>query len=312
MPAMDRTINALKAIWPTITAVAVDLDGTILTPEPRLTDRVRDALRAVLASGREVLICTGRSAASAEPFRNAIGCEGPMVYYNGAMVVDTPSQRVRAAFLLDARLLKVAFDLAREEDLYLHCFSEDGALWCPRRSGGRSWSERELYRSRTGQLPVETDIDELLFPSPGRQRNAIKAMFIAEPERLDAITPILAERAAVCSADLASRGTSVPGHSDPASDTPGLYLTRSQASYLELLSSKANKGDALKEACALRGLDPAHVLAFGDGENDIPLLDAAGWSIAMAPAPVSLKAHAKGIAPSAIEDGVAVILDALL
>lgn len=292
---MNSFMDALTAAWPTITAVAVDLDGTILTPEPRLTDRVRDALRAVLASGRKLIICTGRSAASSEPFRAAIGCEGPMVFYNGAMVVDTPSQEARSSFLLDARILKIAFDLAREEDLYLHCFTEDGSLWCPRRSGSRPWSERELYRSRTGQLPVETDIDELLFPAPGRQRDAIKAMFIAEPDRLDAITPILAARASAC-----------------AIEAPGLYLTRSQASYLELLSAKANKGAALKNACALRGLDPEHLLAFGDGENDIPLLEAVGWPLAMAPAPASLKARAKGIAPAASEDGVAVILEALL
>ncbi|MDR2134789.1 MAG: HAD hydrolase family protein, partial [Treponema sp.] len=66
-----------------IKALALDLDGTALLPDNVLGARTLRVLKALMAGGTEIIICTGRAIEGAEPYRIAIGTEGPMVYFNG-------------------------------------------------------------------------------------------------------------------------------------------------------------------------------------------------------------------------------------
>jgi hydroxymethylpyrimidine pyrophosphatase-like HAD family hydrolase len=64
--------------------------------------------------------------------------------------------------------------------------------------------------------------------------------------------------------------------------------------------------------CARIGIDPANVVSFGDGANDIELLQAAGLGLAVEDADPVLLEHAQGIVPSVEQDGVAQFLEALV
>ena len=64
--------------------------------------------------------------------------------------------------------------------------------------------------------------------------------------------------------------------------------------------------------CQLLKIDPQRVLAIGDNDNDIPLLQAVGYGVAMGNATPGAKAVAKWVAPSIAEDGAAVALEKLV
>jgi hypothetical protein len=81
---------------------------------------------------------------------------------------------------------------------------------------------------------------------------------------------------------------------------------------LEFLHPAVSKGAALREAVAYLGLDPARVIAFGDGHNDIGLLQAAGTGVAMANADREVREIADLVAPANTEDGIAQVLDQIL
>lgn len=70
----------------------------------------------------------------------------------------------------------------------------------------------------------------------------------------------------------------------------------------------ATKKHALAFLLKHLGIDPAEVIAIGDGGNDLPLFEGSGLAIAMGNAPDLVKQHAQVIAPSVQEDGVASIL----
>jgi HAD superfamily hydrolase (TIGR01484 family) len=73
-----------------------------------------------------------------------------------------------------------------------------------------------------------------------------------------------------------------------------------------------NKGVAAVKVAQLLGIKPSQLVAAGDSYNDIPLLEICGLSIAMGNAPEELKAIADYIAPSVVEDGLAVAIEEFL
>src|SRR6185312_15558887 len=91
-----------------------------------------------------------------------------------------------------------------------------------------------------------------------------------------------------------------------------LYVTQTAAVLLEFLHPDVSKGAALREAMTYLGIDPARVIAFGDGHNDIGLLKEAGTGVAMANAEEEVRVLADLVAPSNTEDGIARVLDELL
>ncbi|MDE3228673.1 MAG: HAD-IIB family hydrolase, partial [Chloroflexota bacterium] len=80
---------------------------------------------------------------------------------------------------------------------------------------------------------------------------------------------------------------------------------RTTGDFVEVMAPGVSKGVALGELAARLGVTRDEIVAFGDGENDIPLLAAAGLGIAMANAMPALLARADDITLSNAEDGVA-------
>ncbi len=274
----------LAALASRMRAVAVDLDGTALLPDSTFSERTLRAFRRCEESGIQILIATGRSPTSAERFRSVIGSTGPMIYYNGAAVVDAPSGRILASTPVPTDVVAGLLQIGREQDLHFQAFLTDERLVC------RDVREESvMYRNHTGLEGEVIDFDELLSRTGPAAPTFIKGMFIAEPERFPPAEAAIDARV----------GTRV-------------YRARTYRTFLEVMNNGVSKGNALKVALKLRGVDCADCVAFGDAENDGPLLEAAGWGVAMANASASLKKTADDIAASNAEDGVAAYLETLL
>ena len=82
-------------------------------------------------------------------------------------------------------------------------------------------------------------------------------------------------------------------------------LTSSGREIVAVTSAPAGKGPALRRLCEAFGVAPAESVAFGDTEVDLPMIEVAGFGVAMGDAPPSLKAAADLVTGTAAEDGVA-------
>ena len=89
-----------------------------------------------------------------------------------------------------------------------------------------------------------------------------------------------------------------------------IHITRAAVpGMLEALPANASKGRAVAELMREMGIAPEQAMAFGDGENDIEMLQAVGIGVAMGNAADALKAVADVIAPDNDADGVAQIIE---
>ena len=91
-----------------------------------------------------------------------------------------------------------------------------------------------------------------------------------------------------------------------------LYISKSLPYFLEFAAAGVTKGAGLDFLSAHMGFTPEQTIAFGDGENDVELVEWASFGIAVENAHTRVKAVADWICPSAEEEGVAQVIEALL
>jgi Cof subfamily protein (haloacid dehalogenase superfamily) len=267
-----------------IRALALDLDGTALGSGAILSGRTEKALRSCRERGIGTIICTGRGLESAEKFRRPIGAEGPMVYFNGAVVADMPERKILSAVLLESEAADFCIGLSRETGAYFQLFLPQGDGKSSVLAAESRRPETGMYLKHTGLDAVVCDLREAVN-APGFP-GCIKGMFIAEPEIQERLKPRLKERL----------GNTV-------------YIVRTFRNFLEILNSKASKGEGLKTAMKARGLKSEEVIALGDEENDLPMFAVAGFSAAPSNAGPAVQEGADLVIGANTEDGTAEFLE---
>ena len=215
---------------------------------------------------------------SVRPFLAEAGIEEPVVCYQGAAVVDPAS----GAFLLHEPL---ALDPAREVITLLTELGHPPNCYV----GDRLYVDRHTAYSRKyaefQHLPVEEvgDLVAWLVEDP------TKLVAVADPEEIPALRAAVAER-------FADR----------------VYLTTSLPHLLEMGNPAASKGSGMAFVADHLGISLERVVSFGDGENDLELIAAAGFGIAVEDANPLLLERADWVCPSAEVEGVATVIDAYL
>jgi Cof subfamily protein (haloacid dehalogenase superfamily) len=261
-----------------VQAFACDLDGTLIGRDGLLRPRTLAAIARAQAAGIPVLVATGRMFRSVARYLEQPGFRDPVVCYQGAAVVDPAT----GEFLLHEPL---ELDIAREAITALLASGVSPNVYVDDRLYVAEETEYSRAYSGFQHLPV-TEVGDLLA---WLEEPPTKLVAVAEPERLAQIRPGL-ERA------FAGR----------------VFVTTSLPHMLELGHLGASKGSGIAFVARLLGLDLAHVVALGDGENDVELLEWAGRAVAVANAHPRAIAAADEIAPSVDDEGVAVTIEALL
>ena len=270
-----------------IKAIAIDLDGTLLAPGRVLSERAIKAIEKCRRKGIQVIISTGRSIESAECFRAALAAEGPMVYLNGALVADVPQAKVLSIVPLAATAAELCVDLAREKGVYCQLYiSGDNSSGSTTLMAEMDCPEREQYFEHTRLMSELVDLKKTLRRTG--PDSCIKCMFLADPEKLSELRQRLEERL----------GKSV-------------YIALTLWNFMEVMDAKVSKGTGLKFLMELKSWKAEEVIAIGDEENDLPMFEVAGFSVAPASAKDSVKARADLVVGSNADDGVAVFLEEL-
>ena len=268
----------------TIRALALDLDGTLLAPEGILTERTVRAVHNCRQRGLQIIIATGRAIEATEPSRVSLGAEGPMIYYNGAVVAEMPGCNIISTTLLDTKAAAFCLDLAGDMGVYCQVYFPGGDDPRIALIAERDAPEREMYYKSTGMLAELGDLREALR-RPGLQ-GCVKFMFLAEPDVQAALRRKLDERL----------GNSV-------------YIAQTQRTFLEVMDAKVSKGQGLRFIMKRLSLKSEEAMVFGDEENDLPMFAVAGLSAAPSNAKDTVKAQADLVIGSNAEDGVAAFLE---
>ncbi len=276
-----------------IGVVALDLDGTLLDSRKRLSPRNRAALERVAAAGAFVVPTTGRFfGMMPEAVR-----ELPFVRYaitvNGAQVYDRETDRalVREEIPLDVAL--AIMELLDGHDVVYDCYRENWGWMTAAlkaKAGDYATDEHYLRMVREFRRPVP-DLKAHLRETAA-DGGVQKVMLFSRRDDRDAAELVSIRR------EMAER-------------FPQIKVTASTWNNLEFNAAAAHKGNALRRFAEHLGLTLSNCAAFGDGLNDLSMVEMAGVGVAMANAVPEVKRVAARVTLSNDEDGVAAMLEQL-
>jgi hypothetical protein len=259
-------------------ALALDVDGTLLTTDHRITDATRRAVAAVRRSGVAVVLASARSPQGLQPIVAELELDGPVIAFGGALVWQ-PDARGGIAVLEEQRLEAPSAHAVRTHAVALgiEVGWYAGDRWLVDAIG--PGVEEEIVA--TGETPeVSAEPDER--PPPH------KLLCMARP------------------------GDPAPLRELQAALPPDARGDFSHQHYLEVTSAGAGKARAFAAVLRRLGVPVEASAAIGDGENDIELLRFAGRGIAMAHAVPAVRAVADVVTGTNDRDGVAAAIQKLL
>lgn len=254
-----------------IALLIADVDGTLVTPDKRLTPAAIDAVRRLGEAGVGFTIVSSRPPRGMAPIVEQLDITLPFAAFNGGSLV-TPSLTLIEAHRLppEAARTMLALLSARGIDAWAYA---DGD-WRVR-DATAAWIPRE--RRALGYGPTCVDnFDDVIG-------------------RIDKLVGVSDDAARLASAEAAARqllGATVT-------------INRSQTYALDITHPKANKGEAVRSLCQRIGVDHRRTAVIGDMINDVAMFAQAGFSIAMGNAAAEVKAQADTTTDSNENDGFA-------
>lgn len=252
-----------------IRLIATDLDGTLLNNEHKISDYNKKVISAVNEKGIKVILSTGRPTSAATKFLDDLNIETDMISFNGAMITDR-NGNILYENNLESSIGKELIEIAKKYKIYYQGFL--GERW--NLSDAKSkWLDFYISIAKINNYIVGFDnIKDFSFS---------KFMFIGENEILKEIAEELDKKL-----------------------KDKVYYAFSRPVYLEVHSPKVSKANALCFLLNKYDIKKENVMAFGDNNNDIEMLEIAGISVAVDNAENSVKEKAKYITKSNIENGV--------
>ncbi len=270
-----------------IQLIAMDMDGTLLTPPPsHITDNTVRILKKAADQGIHLALVSGRLVDDASQFAADAGLDMAVIGLNGSCMALHPFaplselhhfNRAQGKDILKSLLqVNAFFGMFCDHDLYVHEPDPDHPLpdmiWGTHLSSGRG----KIYRD---------DAHGYLLSDRGISKFVVM--------------------------DLHSAGF-LDGLSARLQDLdPMPALSSSWKSNLEINPPGVTKGIALQKLCSMLSIPMEHVMAIGDNSNDLSMLDCAGYPVAMGNATSDILACARYRTLTNAEDGVAAAVSTL-
>jgi Cof subfamily protein (haloacid dehalogenase superfamily) len=232
----------------------------------------------VRAAGIRVIVATGRMFRSVKPYLELAGIPDPVVCYQGAAVVDPQTSVFLLHRPIPLELGRRAIEALQDAGYPPNCYVDDELVVASRTPYSDAYANFQ-------HLPVH-EVGNLLA---WLEVAPTKLVAVGEPHELDDLRRDLGE---------------LFGDS--------LYVTTSLPYLLELGNPAVSKGTGLAFVAERQGFSLEQTVAFGDGENDIELIERAGFGVAVEDAHPQLLERAAWVCPGPDEEGVAAVLEAFL
>ena len=258
--------------------VALDVDGTLVDHDGHMSPAVRSAAQAVVASGHDVMIATGRSLNATLPIIEQIGLErGYAVCCNGGVTLHLDPSLDKGYEIIH----KATFDPAPA----LRALRErlPNAKYALEDEDGNFLSTERFQDASFGVESIGVDFQTML------DATAVRVVVFSSENTSDEFNEAIKHI-----------GLS------------GVTYSVGWTAWLDIAAEGVTKASALEALRRKLGTDQANTVAVGDGRNDIEMLTWAGRGVAMGQAPDEVIAVADEVTASVLDDGAAHVLRSLL
>jgi len=271
--------------------IAIDLDGTLLSPEGKVTERTKSAIHRCLSAGMLVCFATGRNWTESRAVLEMVDHHHHAVFAGGAMVIDTQSDVTLHRQGVDAALSREVCGVLEENGHAVLALQDTGAAGV------------DYLVSDEVPLNVETvhwmsitsaKVHHVSRLSTYSHENTIRLGIVAAPEEVGKVYEQLQQRFG--ERVLCQR----------------IFVPQAGVEVLEIFDPAVNKWEGILHVARHHGVEPQQLSAIGDDVNDVPMLSQAGLGVAMGNAREVAKTAAKKIIGSNGEEGLAAFLEELV
>ncbi len=263
-----------------IKMIGLDMDGTLLTTEKRVTAYTKQILEKALEQGIEIVLSTGRSITGIPKELLHMPGMKYAVTINGARIIDLQKDEVIYENTLSMetalQLLDIigGYDAIQEAFIDSVCYSTKEKLAYANDYFLHPSIAEYVLKSRTPVADVKATVLE-----KNKSVDKVNGMFRTAEDKKS-------------SYELLSK-------------VPGVVVVSSLGNNWEINAEGTDKGNAMLRLGQLLGIKREEIMACGDGMNDIAMLKAVGLGVAMENAEPEVKEAADYITASNDEDGVA-------
>ncbi|MFO7636727.1 MAG: Cof-type HAD-IIB family hydrolase [Clostridia bacterium] len=255
--------------------IAVDIDGTLLNSQGRITEKTVDVVRRVRERGVHFVLCTGRPVQGILDIYRYLSLDSPLIAYNGGMVLLRPDDRPIFEKALTQDDTRSIIALSNQYDVTAVI-----------------WHESRLYVTKMNEKAAEygslSRVEPLLLENDGifSANGATKILFTGEVPRIreieGALKPLIG---------------------------PSVNMHTSQPYFLEFVHADVSKSIAMEILGNHLDIPRKEMMALGDGFNDLSMIEYAGLGVAMGNAPDEVRKKAGFVTLSCDEDGLAYAIE---
>ncbi len=243
--------------------IALDLDGTLLTPQKTILPESLEALKRAREAGYQVLIVTGRHHVAIHPFYQALALDTPAICCNGTYLYDYHAKNVISSNPMPAVAARQLIDVLEQHQVHGLMYVDNAMLYqLP--TGHVLRTENWARSLPEHQRPVFLQVPSLR--EAAQQADAIWkfALTDADPGRLHEVVAHIEEKF-------------------------GFACEWSWHDQVDVALAGNSKGNRLAQWVESQGMSMQDVVAFGDNYNDLSMLERAGLGIAMGNADQAIK-----------------------
>ncbi|RKQ35829.1 Cof-type HAD-IIB family hydrolase [Oceanobacillus halophilus] len=272
--------------------IAIDLDGTLLSSDGRISNRNREVIRNIQRQGHIVSIASGRSLHDTIGILQEAKLQCPIIAGNGAIVYY--KGKILQNLSMPDEMIKEMITKAEEMNLYFELYTNNGVYI---EDQGKSFLKKEAKRMHEKLDDFPRDKAETMITIQFQQKG-----FVSVPSyhSLD-YASLEIYKVFVLSFDkekLTKLEAALTNRKD-------ISITTSGKEKLEIGHPETSKGNALKYLASYLVIPLKDTVVMGDNLNDLSMFQVAGKSIAMGNAVDEVKEKASFVTKHHDEDGVA-------
>ncbi len=262
--------------------IVLDIDGTLTNSKKDLSPRNRKAIIDLQERGYVVVLASGRPVYGIMPLAEELELAkygGYILAFNGAQIIKCATDKVIYSNTLPNELIRPLYEKSKAAGAVILSYNDDYILT-------ENASDKYVaYEGMLNKMQIrQTDnfLENLKLP-------VVKCLSVAEPDIILKLeNDLKAEYGEVMS------------------------IYRSEAFFLELVPNGIDKAESLAVLLNHLNLNRKDMIAFGDGFNDLTMLEYAGCGVAMGNAKDAVKEVADAVTISNDEDGVAHYIEEFL
>ena len=263
-----------------IKLIALDLDGTLMSPDHvTVSEENKAALRAAHNAGAGIAVATGRTLSIFGDVCEQVPEIDYILYSNGAAVFDRRAKCVLHEQAMDKATCTQLLDDLDAFPAFIELYA-----------GGQSYAQTDKERF----FPFDVFPAKFIDQARAGMVTVEDFRAVLQTNNAEKLTVYLTDR---------DKYRTVWNHLLTRND---LAVTTSFPISIDITRAGADKGTALQALCRHLGVSPEQCMAFGDAENDCPMLSFAGCGFAMENGSDKCKRAAKFVTKSNAENGVAV------